>query len=168
MSLEFDRGRPLRLAAAALFALMLVAGGAARAQGESAVGQWQTVDDKTGAPRALIEITQDASGVLSGKVIKGLIPGEPADRRCTACTDARKDQVIIGMTVLSGMHKEGDGWEGGQILDPDNGKVYRCKMHLEKGGSVLVVRGFIGVSLLGRSQTWIRQTPVSAPQHQSP
>jgi len=168
MSHEFDRGCPLRPATAALFALMLMAGGAARAQGDSAVGQWQTVDDKTGAPRALIEITQDASGVLSGKVIKGLIPGEPADRRCTACTDARKDQVIIGMTVLSGMRKEGDGWEGGQILDPDNGKVYRCKMHLEKGGSVLVVRGFIGVSLLGRSQTWIRQTPVSAPQRQSP
>ena len=100
---------------------------------------------------------------LRPSVIKGLVPGEPADRRCTSCTDYRKDQVIIGMTIVSGMHKEGDGWEGGQILDPDNGKVYRCKMHLEKDGRELVVRGYIGVSLLGRSQSWIRQTPLSSP-----
>jgi uncharacterized protein (DUF2147 family) len=133
------------------------------AQSDTAVGIWQTIDDHTGAPRALIEITQDANGELTGKVIKGLVPGEPADRRCTACTDNRKDQIIIGMTVLSGMRKEGDGWEGGQILDPDNGKVYRCKMHLEKDGKELVVRGYIGISLLGRSQTWVRQTAIVAP-----
>ena len=127
------------------------------AQSDSPVGFWETVDDKTGSPRAVIEITQDSSGVLSGKVVKGLDASEPIDKRCTACTDARKDQAIIGMTVLTGMHKDGDDWEGGEILDPDNGKVYRCKMHLEKAGTVLVVRGYIGVSLLGRSQTWVRQ-----------
>jgi uncharacterized protein (DUF2147 family) len=60
------------------------------------------------------------------------------------------------MTVLSGMTKSENGWEGGQILDPDNGKIYRCKMHLEKDGKELVVRGYIGISLLGRSQTWVR------------
>jgi len=146
----------MRVITHATFAVLLALA-PAWAQTDSPLGLWQTVDDHTGAPRALIEITQDASGVLSGKVIKGLIPGEPADRRCTECTDYRKDQVIIGMTVLSGMHKEGDSWEGGQILDPDNGKVYRCKMHVEKNGQELVVRGYIGVSLLGRSQSWIRQ-----------
>jgi uncharacterized protein (DUF2147 family) len=135
------------------------------AQNTSPVGFWETVDDKTGSPRALIEITQDQNGVLSGKVVKGLVAGEPVDKRCTACTDSRKDQVIIGMTVVSGMHQDGDGWEGGEILDPDNGKVYRCKMHLEKAGTVLIVRGFIGVALLGRSQTWVRQADVSAPSN---
>ena len=140
---------------AALVLSLLAA--SAWAQSESPVGDWQTIDDKTGAPRAVIAITADRNGVLSGKVVKGLVPGEPLGRRCTACTDERKDQPIVGMTVLSGMHREGDGWEGGQILDPDNGKVYRCKMHLEKGGSLLVVRGFIGISLIGRSQTWVRQ-----------
>jgi uncharacterized protein (DUF2147 family) len=130
----------------------------------SPVGLWQTVDDKTGAPRALIQISQDQNGIVSGKVVKGLTPGEPPDKRCTPCTDERKDEVIIGMTVLRGMHGTADGWEGGDILDPDNGKVYRCKMHLEKGGTELVVRGFIGFSLLGRSQTWLRQ-PSSAPAH---
>jgi uncharacterized protein (DUF2147 family) len=145
----------------ALSLLLLTA--PAWAQTQSPVGTWETVDDKTGSPRALIEITQDQSGVLSGKVVKGLIPGEPTDKRCTACTDERKDKVIIGMTVLRGMHQEGDDWEGGDILDPDNGKVYRCKMHLEKGGTVLVVRGFIGFSLLGRSQSWVRPADISAP-----
>jgi len=141
----------------AALTLMLLAA-SSWAQTDTPVGLWKTIDDKTGAPRAVIEITQDQNGVLSGKVVKGLDPGEPVDRRCTACTDERKDQPIVGMTVLRGMHREGDGWEGGQILDPDNGKVYRCKMHLEQGGSELVVRGFIGISLLGRSQTWIRQS----------
>ena len=127
------------------------------AQTGSPVGFWQTVDDKTGSPRALIEITQDQKGELSGKVVKGLIPGEPTDKRCTLCSDERKDQIIIGMTVLRGMHQEGDGWEGGDILDPDNGKVYRCKLRLEDGGKKLVVRAFIGVSLFGRTQTWERE-----------
>jgi uncharacterized protein (DUF2147 family) len=146
---------------ATLAALLLIS--TAWAQTDTPLGLWQTIDDHTGAPRAVVQIAQDANGVLSGKVVKGLMPGERPDRRCTACTDYRKDQLIIGMTILSGMHKDGDSWEGGQILDPDNGKVYRCKMHLEKDGQQLVVRGYIGVSLLGRSQTWIRQTPVSSP-----
>ena len=148
---------------AALVLSLLAA--SAWAQSESPVGDWQTIDDKTGAPRAVIAITADRNGVLSGKVVKGLVPGEPLGRRCTACTDERKDQPIVGMTVLSGMHREGDGWEGGQILDPDNGKVYRCKMHLEQGGSVLVVRGFIGISLIGRSQTWVRQPAAGTLAH---
>jgi uncharacterized protein (DUF2147 family) len=142
------------LAALTLFALIALS--RAWGQSESPVGIWQTIDDHTGQARALIEITQDADGVLSGKVVKGLTPGEPRDRRCTACTDYRKDQPILGMVVVSGMKKSDDGWEGGQILDPDNGKIYRCKMHVQKEGKELVVRGYIGISLLGRSQTWVR------------
>jgi len=145
---------------------MFLACSVVHAQGATPIGMWQTIDDHTGAPRALVEITQDANGVLSGKVIRGLIPGEPRDRRCTACTDYRKDQLIVGMIVLSGMLKDGEVWNGGQILDPENGKIYRCKMHLEKDGKELVVRGYIGISLLGRSQTWIRQTAVSTPPRQ--
>jgi uncharacterized protein (DUF2147 family) len=65
--------------------------------------------------------------------------------------------LILGMTIITDMKKDGDGWDNGQILDPENGKIYKCKMRLEDGGNKLVVRGYIGVSLLGRSQTWIRQ-----------
>jgi uncharacterized protein (DUF2147 family) len=130
---------------------------AAFAQSNSPVGVWQTIDDHTGQPKALVQISDDGSGGLTGKVIKGLNPNDQPDRRCTACTDARKDQLILGMTIIDGMKQAGDEWDGGHILDPENGKVYGCKMHTEDGGQKLVVRGYMGISLLGRSQTWIRQ-----------
>lgn len=130
---------------------------AAHAQSNSPVGVWQTVDDHTGQPKALVQINDDGSGGLSGKIIKGLGPNDQPDRRCTACTDSRKDQLILGMTIIDGMKQAGNEWDGGHILDPENGKVYRCKMHTEDGGQKLVVRGYLGISLLGRSQTWVRQ-----------
>lgn len=152
--------RALRVARhAALAGALLTCALAAYAQVSSPVGIWQTVDDHTGQPKALVQIVEDGSGTLSGKVIKGLGPNDEPGRRCTACTDARKDQLILGMTIIDGMKKTDGGWDGGHILDPENGKTYRCKMHLEDGGQKLVVRGYIGISLLGRSQTWNRQQP---------
>jgi uncharacterized protein (DUF2147 family) len=142
---------------AALAGVLLASAVVAMAQSDSPVGTWQTIDDHTGQPKALVQISQDGNGSLSGKVIKGLNANDKPDRRCTACTDARKDQLILGMTIINDMQKDGDGWDNGQILDPENGKLYKCKMHLEDGGNKLVVRGYIGVSLLGRSQTWLRQ-----------
>ncbi|MFL9893597.1 DUF2147 domain-containing protein [Paraburkholderia sp. RL17-381-BIF-C] len=142
---------------AALAGVLLASAVTAMAQADSPVGTWQTIDDHTGQPKALVQIAQDRSGSLNGKVIKGLGANDQPDRRCTACTDARKDQLILGMTIISDMKKDGDAWDHGQILDPENGKLYKCKMHLEDGGNKLVVRGYIGVSLLGRSQTWVRQ-----------
>ncbi|CAG4891203.1 DUF2147 domain-containing protein [Paraburkholderia saeva] len=129
----------------------------AMAQSATAVGTWQTIDDHTGQPKALVQITPDGNGNLTGKIIKGLNPNDDPNRRCTACTDERKDQLMLGMTIINDMKKDGDGWDGGHVLDPENGKLYKCKMHLEDGGQKLVVRGYIGVSLIGRSQTWIRQ-----------
>ncbi|MCC8391161.1 DUF2147 domain-containing protein [Paraburkholderia sp. MMS20-SJTR3] len=142
---------------AALAGALLASAVSALAQTASPVGTWQTIDDHTGQPKALVQIIQDGNGELSGKVIKGLNPNDRPDRRCTECTDARKDQPILGMTIIDSMKKDGDAWDHGQILDPENGKLYKCKMHLEDGGNKLVVRGYIGVALLGRSQTWIRQ-----------
>jgi uncharacterized protein (DUF2147 family) len=152
------RAVALRTAKHAALAGALLAGAVtAMAQTDTPVGTWQTIDDHTGQPKALVQISQDGNGTLSGKVIKGLGPNDQPDRRCTACTDARKDQPILGMTIISEMKKDGEAWDHGQILDPENGKLYKCKMHLEDGGNKLVVRGYIGVSLLGRSQTWVRQ-----------
>ena len=142
---------------AALAGVLLASAVTAMAQADSPIGTWQTIDDHTGQPKALVQITQESDGALDGKVIKGLGPNDQPDRRCTACTDDRKDQLILGMTIINDMQKDGDGWDHGQILDPENGKLYKCKMHLEDGGNKLVVRGYIGVSLLGRSQTWVRQ-----------
>ncbi|WP_027801376.1 DUF2147 domain-containing protein [Paraburkholderia dilworthii] len=156
--IESARAIALRTAKHAALAGVLVASAVtAMAQTDTPVGTWQTIDDHTGQPKALVQISQDGNGTLSGKVIKGLGPNDQPDRRCTACTDARKDQPILGMTIISEMKKDGDAWDHGQILDPENGKLYKCKMHLEDGGNKLVVRGYIGVSLLGRSQTWVRQ-----------
>jgi len=142
---------------ATLAGVLLASAGFALAQGtDTPVGTWQTIDDHTGQPKALVQITEDNNGDLSGKVIKGLNPNDDPQRRCTECTDARKDQLILGMTIINDMKKSDGGWDGGSILDPENGKVYKCKMHVEDNGQKLVVRGYIGISLLGRSQTWNR------------
>jgi uncharacterized protein (DUF2147 family) len=127
------------------------------AQSATPAGTWQTIDDATGKPKAIIQIVDDGSGQLSGKVVRGIGEFDHPDKRCTACTDDRKDQLVKGMTIITGMRQNGDTWDGGQILDPENGKLYKCKMKLEDAGQKLTVRGYIGVSLLGRSQTWIRQ-----------
>ncbi|WP_233863567.1 DUF2147 domain-containing protein [Paraburkholderia adhaesiva] len=155
-------GRTAAFAARAATQLALASallGGAiaAHAQTTTPVGVWHTIDDQTGKPKAVVQISDDGNGQLSGKVVNGLDPNAKPDRKCTACTDERKDQPIIGMTIIDGMQKTGDGWDNGHILDPENGKVYRCKMHLEDGGKKLVVRGYLGISLLGRSQTWTRE-----------
>jgi uncharacterized protein (DUF2147 family) len=123
----------------------------------SPVGVWQTIDDKTGQPKALVQISQDADGTLSGKIVKGLGANDPPDRKCDQCTDYRKDQPMLGMTIVEGMKRDGDKYDGGKILDPENGSVYKCQMHTESNGQKLVVRGYIGISLIGRSQTWNRQ-----------
>lgn len=123
----------------------------------SPVGTWLTIDDNTHKPTALIQIMQSNDGALIGKALKGLRPTDSSERRCTECSDERKNQKIQGMTIMKNMKPDGDGWDGGKILDPDIGKEYSCKMHLEDGGRKLVVRGYIGFSLIGRTQVWTRQ-----------
>lgn len=122
----------------------------------SPAGLWKSIDDKTGKPRSLIRISED-KGVYSGVVEKGLLEGDTGERVCDKCTDERKDQKIIGMTIIKSIKGKNSSYEGGTILDPDNGKVYRCKMKLNEAGNKLEVRGFVGVSLFGRSQTWMRE-----------
>lgn len=141
---------------AAMFVAALLGSAAAFAQSNPA-GIWKTIDDSTGKPRGLVEISEK-EGVYSGKVIKSFVEDEVKSKVCDKCTDARKDQPIIGMTILTGLRKSGDNeWSGGEILDPENGKVYKSKMSLADNGNKLNVRGFIGISLLGRTQTWVRE-----------
>lgn len=122
----------------------------------SPIGLWKTVDDKTGMPRAMVRIyVQD--GKYFGRIEQSFKPGAET-RVCSVCTDERKNRPIIGLLIIRNVTLRGGEYGGGDILDPDTGSVYRCKFHLEKDGTVLVVRGFIGISLLGRSQTWQRQS----------
>ncbi|SPA51006.1 DUF2147 domain-containing protein [Cupriavidus taiwanensis] len=141
---------------AAVLAATLLGSAAALAQA-TPTGTWKTIDDNTGKPRGLVEITEK-NGVYSGRLLKSFVDGDGKPRVCDKCTDARKDQPLIGMTILSGLRKTGDNeWSGGEILDPENGKVYKSKMSLTEDGNKLNVRGFIGISLLGRTQTWERE-----------
>jgi uncharacterized protein (DUF2147 family) len=130
---------------------------AARADNTSPVGVWKNIDDVSGKPRALIRISE-TSGTLRGTVIK-VFPGPDEDQnpKCEKCEGALKSAPIVGLRILSGLKKDGDEYTGGEILDPENGEVYSSNLHLIDGGNKLSVRGYIGVSLLGRSQTWIRQ-----------
>ncbi|MGO9945738.1 MAG: DUF2147 domain-containing protein [Steroidobacteraceae bacterium] len=122
----------------------------------SPLGLWETIDDKTGKPTAVVEIFEKDQK-LFGR-IEQILTGADAKSVCVACTDDRKNQPIIGMIIIRSIKPSGPEYSGGDILDPDSGSVYRCKMHLEKNGSELIVRGYIGLSFFGRSQTWHRRT----------
>ncbi|HQN66015.1 MAG TPA: DUF2147 domain-containing protein [Methylophilus sp.] len=127
------------------------------ASAATAAGLWKSIDDKTNKPRSLIRIVEE-DGEYKAIVEKGLLPTDTGDKVCDKCTDERKNQKIIGMTIAKGLKESQPNlYEGGNILDPDNGKVYKCKMKLSEDGKKLEVRGFIGISLLGRSQIWTRE-----------
>ncbi len=151
--------RVTRVATRLLLALCLAGAAAASwAQDLTIAGTWKTVDDKTGKPKALIRIVEQADGSYAGTVIKGLVPGADPNRICTLCSGALKDQKIIGMQILHGLRPDGaQSYSGGEILDPDSGKTYHCKATLIDGGAELHMRGYIGIPLLGRTQTWVRE-----------
>ena len=151
---------PHRILALALAVAAITACPAALLAQDTPVGIWHTVSDKDGKPRGVIEI-REVDGRLVGTVRGTLVPGEPGTRVCDKCTDERKGQRIIGMDILRGLRKDGEEWTGGEILDPDNGKSYKAKLHLTDGGKKLVVRGYVGFSMLGRSQTWVRAESTS-------
>lgn len=137
-----------------LTTLLLVATGSAFAQA-TPVGLWKTIDDKTGAERALVRISE-GGGVFTGRVEKLLAPD--AKTVCDLCTDDRKDKPMVGMEIVRGV-KKADGeniWDGGTILDAKEGKVYKVRMEPVEDGKKLEVRGYIGLPLLGRTQTWMR------------
>jgi uncharacterized protein (DUF2147 family) len=126
------------------------------AQEMTPVGVWKSIDDETGRERSIIRISE-VDGRLQGVVEKIFDqPGDDPAHLCKKCDGPRKDQPIVGMTILTGLKKQGDEWSGGEILDPKKGKTYRCKMRLSDDGAALDVRGYIGISLIGRTQTWLR------------
>ena len=145
------------LTKAGLLAAMLFASAAALAQNTSPVGLWKTIDDETGKPKALVRITEE-NGALQGKIEKLFRgPNEEQNPTCVACTDSRKNQPIVGLTIVSGLKKDGNEYTGGEILDPAKGKVYKSKATLRDGGQKLEVRGYIGAPMFGRSQVWQRE-----------
>ena len=127
--------------------------GAADTRLASPVGLWQPLDSN-GKPEGLIRIFE-TNGLYYGR-IEPSSPDDDRNARCTRCTDDRHDQPIIGLLLLRHLRPQSGEYVGGDILDPDTGRIYGCTFRLTDGGREAVMHGFIGISLLGRSQTWRR------------
>jgi len=116
-------------------------------------GKWKTIDDETGKEKGIVEI-YEKSGKVFGKIID-ILDIEHKHNKCEKCEGEDKNKPILGLIILKGLIKDGDIYTGGKITDPKNGKSYHCKITLD-GKDKLIVRGYIGIPLFGRSQTWIR------------
>jgi uncharacterized protein (DUF2147 family) len=118
------------------------------------VGLWQTVSDVDGKPEGYIRIRL-VGDELQGVIERGMPTDDPNDV-CKKCPGDRKGQRMIGLTIITGMHRKDDEWSGGEILDPNTGHLYRCRIRAIESGRKLLVRGYLGISLFGRTQTWLR------------
>jgi uncharacterized protein (DUF2147 family) len=141
---------------------LLLAAGSALAANDTPVGTWKTIDDESGQAKSIVQIT-DENGELKATIVK-LLNRSPSDiardgevALCKKCDGERKDKPIEGLNIMWGVHQNGDVWDGGHILDPKTGKVYKVKLSMLDGGQKLKVRGYIGFSWVGRSQEWERQ-----------
>lgn len=145
-----------QLAYAFVFAALLFHASAPAAAEATPVGLWTTVDDHRHEPRSQVEIVE-RDGALVGTVVRIYPqPGEPAEPRCEDCKGERHNQPVLGMTILWDLRRDGDAWDGGEILDPESGDVYRVTLRPSSDGRRLDVRGYIGLSIFGRTQTWER------------
>jgi uncharacterized protein (DUF2147 family) len=123
------------------------------AQSQTVIGKWKTIDDETGKAKSIVEI-YEKSGKIYGKVVD-ILEVENKYRVCSNCSGDDKNKPILGMIVIKGLSKEGAQYTNGKILDPKNGKLYKCFITLETKDK-LKVRGYIGISLFGRTQYWYR------------
>jgi len=138
-------------------AVLTIAYSAARGQEATPLGLWKSIDEHTNKPTALIRITE-TDGKFQGRIETVFPqPGESANPKCEECEGDLKNQPIVGMTILKGLRPVGDEYTGGRILDPDSGTIYRCTMKVVDDGNKLIIRGFVGIPLLGRSQVWLRE-----------
>lgn len=121
-------------------------------------GYWVTVDDDGKTKKSIVQISRH-KGTLYGKVVKILNP-KKKNARCTECSGKRKDKPVLGMVIMWGLKKDDAAtWDDGTVLDPNNGKEYSCKLELSPNGKSLEVRGYLGISLFGRTQRWLRSGP---------
>ncbi len=127
----------------------------------SAIGLWKTMDDKTQQPRSIVEIFEKDEKFY-GKIVK-IFPQPGNKSQCEKCPDEFKNQPILGLQLMWDLKKNSEKslkYENGHILDPENGSIYKLKIELIEAGQKLDVRGYIGISLFGRSQQWNRVNQV--------
>ncbi|MEM7677969.1 MAG: DUF2147 domain-containing protein [Myxococcota bacterium] len=122
-------------------------------------GEWTTVDDSSGKAKSIVKISRAADGKLLGHIVKVLDEDAEPNAVCVKCKGELKNKPMQGLRIMWDLAPEGDGeWDDGSVLDPENGKTYDCKIKLLEGGKKLRVRGYIGWSLFGRSQVWLRRS----------
>lgn len=137
--------------------LMMIAifiGSVMGANAQSVVGKWRTIDDATGQEKSIVEIYKQ-NGKYFGKVIKVLNPSKP-NPTCDKCPGDDKGKPVEGLVIIKDLQKKGDEYTGGKITDPQSGKQYKCTIKLN-GSDKLDVRGYVGISLIGRTQTWLKE-----------
>ena len=116
---------------------------------------WKTIDDKTKQPKAIVKFTEQKNGTLTASIQQILTKGE--ENACSKCEGPYHNKSLKGLRIVSGLKNAGGtSYDEGSILDPQSGKTYKLKGQLADGGKKLELRGFIGISALGRNQTWIR------------
>lgn len=120
---------------------------------QSITGKWKTIDDKTGAAKSIVEV-YSKSGKIYAKVVD-IFDEAHKNSNCQKCEGEDKNKPILGLTIIKGLSKDGEEYNSGEILDPQNGKLYKCLLSLENKDK-LKVRGYIGFSLIGRTQYWYR------------
>lgn len=136
-----------------LFSLVVFFAMTFNVQSQSVLGRWKTIDDETGQAKSIVEV-YERSGKVYGKIVEILNP-EKRNAVCSKCTGADKNAPILGLIIIKGLVKDGDEYNDGKILDPLKGEEYKCLIELD-GKDKLKVRGFVGVSLFGRTQYWYR------------
>jgi len=141
---------------AAVFSLLTAP---ALADDPGPVGKWLTIDERTGAPGSIVEITSN-SGTLQGKLVEFIpLPGQDPNSIqmvCTECKGALKDKPKIGMVVMWNLKRAGDEWDGGTILDTGSGSTYNVSVRLANSGRKLLVHAYLGLSIIGKTFTWVR------------
>ncbi|KQE95892.1 DUF2147 domain-containing protein [Acinetobacter lactucae] len=116
---------------------------------------WKTIDDATNQPRALVRFSEDKNGNLSANIEKILVPSEA--NKCTMCEGTYKNKSLIGLTIIKNLKSVGQNkYDKGSILDPQSDKTYRFSVIVSPSGEKLTARGYIGISAIGRNQTWYR------------
>lgn len=120
---------------------------------QSVVGKWKTIDDETGIEKSIVEV-YEVKGKIYGKIIE-IFEAKNRNRKCELCNGDDKDKPILGLVIIRGLVKDGNEYNGGKIIDPKNGKAYKCYIALEDKDK-LKIRGYVGFSLLGRTQYWVR------------
>lgn len=123
----------------------------------SPTGYWKTVDDKTGQVLSVVEIYQ-AGNTLEGKIVKIMpVLGQRPTDICVKCKGPMHNRPMMGLKVMWGMSQiSPDTWGRGQVLDPKSGNIYRGNMRLTNNGNDLHLRGYVGLPMFGRSETWVR------------